>query len=431
MLQNRSETKTKRQGISKASLNNEKIKLLMPHFTIANLKVCFHELPANRAGGIDEQTKEQYAAKLEENLRSLITRLKSMTYFPKPTRRVMIPKDKDKFRPLDIPSIEDKIVQAMIKKSLEAIYEPLFLDCSYGYRPDKGPLDAVKATRNWIQRFKVSYIHDLDLSNFFGEINHDKLLKLLEMRISDKRFVRYIARFLKAGYSFEGRLHKTGKGSAQGSLISPILSNIYAHYCFDKWFEEEIKPNLSSQAKMIRFADDICVIFLSSSDAGYFKSRLKERLTKFDLILNENKSRFLTINKLKVNKQKQPSFDFLGFTFYLGKTKYKDSAVMVKTSNRKFRKFLVELNRWLKLVRCHLKIKEIYQGLLLRLKGHLNYFAVSFNSTAICKIIHFARRLLFKWLNRRSQKKSFTWLSFNKYLQLYPMPNPRIVHSLV
>ena len=234
-------TETKLLRISNLSREDHKVefKWLMPHFNKKSLMCCFNELSGKKAVGIDKKTKEEYGAKVEENIEDLISRMKAMAYRPAPVREVLIPKDgqKGKYRPLGISNFEDKIVQMMAAKVLEAIYEPLFLDCSYGFRVGRSCHTAIKALNTHLYRNQCEVVIDVDLSNFFGTINHEKLVKLLRMKIKDERFIRYIVRMLKAGVLSDGELRKTDEGSSQGSIASPVLANIFAHYAIDVWFE--------------------------------------------------------------------------------------------------------------------------------------------------------------------------------------------------
>jgi len=422
--------RTKRQGISAASTRGEKIKCLMPHFNFANLKQCFYELANNKAVGIDGISKEEYGKNLDANIEDLITRLKGLSYKPKPARQVLIPKSNGKTRPLSIPSIEDKIVQLMFKKTLEAIYEPIFLDCSHGFRPNRSAHDAVRRTREFLRENTTSHVIDVDLENFFGEIPHNKLLALLEMKISDKRYIRYINRLLKSGVMIDHTYYASSKGSGQGSIVSPILANIYAHYCIDKWFTEEVTPRLDHRAKLVRYADDLCIFLNKEIDIPKVQLALEGRLKRFDLRINQEKSRTLILDKHKFWISRQPTFDFLGFTFYLGVSRNGRCIPMVKTSSKKLRSALKEINLWMKANRSKLKLSDLHQNLCAKLRGHLQYFAVTFNSRAISVFIHHAKLIFFKWINRRSQKRSMNWKKFQLFDIAHPLPQPRISHRL-
>lgn len=430
MNPNRKEMRTKRQGISAASTRGEKIKSLMPHFNFANLKQCFHELANNKAVGIDNVSKEEYGRNLDVNIEDLTARLKGLSYKPKPARQVLIPKSNGKTRPLSIPSIEDKIVQLMFKKTLEAIYEPIFLDCSFGFRPNRSAHDAVRSAREFIRENTTSHVIDIDLENFFGEIPHNKLLALLAMKISDKRYIRYISRLLKSGVMTNQTYYASSKGSGQGSIVSPILANIYAHYCIDKWFTEEVTPRLGHEAKLVRYADDLCILLSKEVDISRVQRALEGRLKRFDLRINQEKSRTLTLDKHKFGTIRQPTFDFLGFTFFLGVSRNGRCIPMVKTSSKKLRSALKEINFWMQANRSKLKLSDLHQNLCMKLRGHLQYFAVTFNSKAISIFIHHVKHILFKWINRRSQKRSMNWKKFQLFDMAHPLPKPQILHQL-
>ena len=249
---------TKLKKITALSVGDPKKEFnwLMPLFNRANLISCFRELDGKKAIGADGITKEEYGKNLEGNIDNLIERMKKMSYRPGPVREVLIPKEDGKFRPLGISGLEDKIVQSMYNKILGAIYEPLFYDFSYGFRPGRSCHDAIKAVRNHLYHNPCEVVIDVDLKNYFGKICHQKLLLLLRMKIKDETFIRYIVRMLKSGILSEGELRVTDEGTPQGSIVSPILSNIFAHYALDKWFKEVVENCCHRMVKMYRYADD-------------------------------------------------------------------------------------------------------------------------------------------------------------------------------
>ena len=299
-------------GYERASLKGEKLRCLMIHFNEKNLTACFHDLDKNKAVGIDRVTKEEYGKHLKENLTDLISRLKSMSYRPQPARQVMIPKANGKSRPLAISSLEDKIIQSMFKKLLEAVYEPIFLDCSYGFRPGRSAHEAVRDLNNTLFPSFKSHVIDVDLENYFGEIPQDKLLGILRMKICDERFLRYITRLLRAGILIENSLITSRKGSAQGSICSPVLANIYAHYCIDTWFTQEVKGRLKGKGHIVRYADDMCICLTDRTDVDRVSKALKGRLARFGLKLNEEKTTVITLDR-KAPLKGQLTLKFLGF----------------------------------------------------------------------------------------------------------------------
>jgi len=253
---------TKLRRITKLSRENSKMEFcgLIQHFNKENLMRCFHELDGKKAVGIDKVSKEEYSVDLEKNIENLIARMKTLKYYPAPVREVLIPKGNGKYRPLGISNIEDKIFQSMYAKILSAIYEPLFIEESFGFRPGRSCHDAMKSLYKYLNEMIEGVVIDIDLSNFFGTINHRKLIQILEMKIQDKTFIRYIVRMLRAGVLAKGELRKDDNGSPQGSICSPILANIFAHYCIDQWVKHEIPRYLHGNIHIVRYADDTVII---------------------------------------------------------------------------------------------------------------------------------------------------------------------------
>jgi len=423
------EMRTKRDGIREASLRGEKLRCLMIHFTEENLTRCYHQLDARKAVGIDQVTKEMYGVDLKKNISDLVSRLRSMSYRPQPARLVKIPKSDGKERPLAISCLEDKIVQMLTKELLDAVYEPIFLDCSYGFRSGRSCHDAIRDLDGILHRGKVWHVLDIDLQNFFGEISHSKLLSVLKLKISDKRFLRYISRMLKSGIMSESHIVRPESGSPQGSICSPVLANVYAHYCIDVWFEKEVKPRLAGRGHIVRYADDMCICLSHESDVQRVMSSLKGRLSRFDLLLNEAKTSMIKLDKGK-GASKSKTFSFLGFEFYVGKSRKGWPVIKIKTAGKTLRRSLKELTDWIKLNRNKARLRNLWDIYLAKVRGHLQYFGVSGNFRWLSKFITAATRIFFKWINRRSQKRSFSWDKFKLFLEKYPLPAPRIVHKL-
>ncbi len=293
-----------------------------------SLVQCHHELPNKKATGINGTTKEQYSETLEENIEDLVSRLKSKSYHPVPVRRMYIPKlNSNKKRPLGIPEHEDKIVQKGITKILNAIYENDFLDCSFGFRPNRNCHDALKILNHYIEKKSVNYIVDVDIKGFFDNVDHIWMMEFLKLRIADPNLLRIIGRFLKGGYMEEGKKYKTDKGTPQGGVISPILANLYLHYVLDLWFEKEVRKQCKGQAYIVRYADDFVCCFQYKSEAQEFFQSLKLRLQKFNLEIAEDKTKIIPFGRFAEKDAKQRemenlhTFDFLGFTHYCGKSK--------------------------------------------------------------------------------------------------------------
>ncbi|WP_082197251.1 group II intron reverse transcriptase/maturase [Bacillus sp. FJAT-27916] len=399
---------------------------------VQSLIQCHHELPNNKATGVNGTTKEQYAESLEENIMDLTNRLKSKSYRPVPVRRMYIPKlNSNKKRPLGIPEHEDKIVQKGIAKVLNAIYKNDFLDCSFGFRPNRNCHDALKILNFYVEKRLVSYVVDVDIKGFFDNVDHKWMMEFLKHRITDPSLLRIISRFLKGGYMEEGRRYKTDKGTPQGGVISPILANVYLHYVLDLWFEKVVRKQCEGQAYMVRYADDFVCCFQHKREAIQFYESLKLRLKKFNLEIAEDKTkvipfgRFAENNAKRTGNGKPATFDFLGFTHYCGKSKQGKFRVKRKSSRKKVQGKLKESKEWLKSNRnknIHLIMERFRRSLV----GYYNYYCITDNSQTVNDFKEKIEILLFKWLNRRSQRKSFTWDKFRLFLQMFPLPKPRI-----
>lgn len=411
-----------------------KINNLAYLLNVENLKDCFSLLSKRKAAGIDGVTLEEYGANLDSNLENLVKRMKKQAYKPQPVRRTYIPKADGKLRPLGIPSLEDKIVQKGMARILESIYENDFLDFSYGFRPNRSCHQALKKLNDVIDKQPINHIIDADIKGFFDNVNHDWLMKFVELRISDPNFLRLIKRFLKNGYMEEGIQHDTDTGTPQGGIVSPILANIYLHYALDLWIDRAVRPNCRGAVEIVRYADDFVICVQYKDEAERIFSALEERLKKFNLELAEDKTRLIEFGKFaKRNadkKNNRPStFNFLGFTHFVDKTRTGAFKVGRKTDKKKFKLKMVAMNTWLKEVRNLLSIKEIWKIFKAKLRGHFQYYGVSENFQSIKMFYIRSLKLIFKWLNRRSQKKSFNWTTFNVYIGRFALPLPKIHHN--
>lgn len=406
---------------------------LMHHFNVKSLRSCFEKLDGKKAVGVDGISKAAYEENLQANLEHLIERMKRMGYRPQAVRQVLIPKEgkPGATRPLGIGCFEDKLVQGRVHELLESIYEPLFLDCSYGFRPKRSCHDAIKALINHLYTEEVEIVIDVDLANFFGTIDHELVKELLSKKIRDRKFMRYVSRMLKAGILSEGDLVVSDEGVPQGSLCSPILSNIVAHHVIDEWLEDTVKPLMKGNLKVIRYADDLVICCRYEEDAVRVKKALGKRLEKYKLKLNEEKTKMVKFSKKKSWKgMKQESFDFLGFTFYLGKSLKGVIIPKVKTCGKRYRSKLNKVKEWAQKIRNKVKLSVIWGKFCSKLRGHVQYYGVSFNSKAVGKFIREAEKILFKWLNRRSQRKSFDWGKFHLFKKKNPLPEVKVRHKL-
>lgn len=429
---------------TKLILITEKAKDLQLKFTSLKhlldtkyLLACFKDLKQGKAAGIDWRTKESYATEeMEQTLEEAVVQMKTNKYRPQPAKRAYISKDNGEKRPLGIPTVIDKTIQLATKNILETIYEPLFLDFSYGFRPNRNPHQALKAVNHMIMQKKINWIIDADIENFFDNVDHKWIMECLSQRISDPRFKSLIYKFLKSGVMEEGIYHQTNTGTPQGGIISPILANIYLHYVLDLWFEKVVKKELNGEVELIRYADDFVIGLQHKDQAERLLGMLKERLAKFGLKLSEKKTsilefgRFAKENHQKRGDSKPPTFDFLGFTHFCSTTSDGRFMLGAETSRKRQSKSLKNMNKWLKSVRNLLKSKDMWPILASKLQGHYNYYGISGNFESIQKF--YTRTIYFtlKWLNRRSQKKSFYWLTFSKYLETYPLPKPKLMFQI-
>lgn len=386
------------------------------------------ELGRKKAKGIDGISKEEYERNLDENLEELLKRLKNKSYKPMPTLRTYIPKSNGKQRPLGIACYEDKIVQLALKKVIEAVFEPRFLDAMHGFRPNRNCHSALKAL-NWvIESNYTNWVIDADIRNYFGSINHEKLMKCIEMRIKDPNVLWLIRKFLKAGLMEEGKYQTTDEGVIQGGNLSPVLSNIYMHYMLVLWFYQEVKPKMEGQCWLVAYADDFVCCFQKKQEAKNFYQMLKARVNQFDLELEESKTRLIGFGRFaeeNAKPGKAETFDFLGFTHYCSKGKNGKFRVKRKTSKKKFREKIRNIKEWIRTNRV-LPMKEIMRTVKAKLIGHYNYYGITDNYPMLNKYFYEVKYLLLKWLNRRSQKKSYTLQGFADMLKYYPLPRPAI-----
>jgi group II intron reverse transcriptase/maturase len=406
------------------------------------LKRCFEEIKTKKAfgarpkaPGVDGLGAEEYGMNLEGNLKELVERMKAKSYRPQPIRRAYIPKPDGSERPLGIPAVEDRIVQLGIAKILSAIFEADFLEDSYGFRPNRNPHQALREIDRALMTKPVGYVVDMDIEHFFDSVPHDWLMKCLEVRIQDPNLLRLIGRFLRSGVMEEGKLLATEIGTPQGGNLSPVLSNVFLHYVLDLWFDRKVRPTLKGYAKFCRFADDFVVCLERQEEAESFGKLLRDRLAKFGLKVSEKKSRVIEFGRTAWKKSKQggskaATFDFLGFTHYCDKTRKGAFKLGRKTSSQKLRTKLAAANLWLKSIRNVTKLTNWWPVFQAKLRGHYNYYGVSGNMRELTAFYFRTKRLAFKWLNRRSQRKSFTWDEFERFLTWNPLPQPRILHKL-
>lgn len=407
-------------------------KWLMPHFNADNLTSCFNELDGKKAVGTDGKTKDEYGLDLDINIQRLVKSMKALSYRPHPVRQVLIPKGNGSYRPLGISNIEDKVVQSLFCKILESIYDPIFRDCSYGFRRHRSTHLAIKDTIEYLRFNNVKTVIDVDLENFFGTIRHEDLLNMLSLKIKDKTFLRYISRMLKAGTSIDGKVIKNDVGLPQGSIMSPVLANVYAHYAIDLWFEKVVPKHIVGKVGIFRYCDDFVICSTDTRDVEKVVRSLGRRLDKFGLKLNVDKTKRVEFNRYTFEEgKKQGCFDFLGFTFYISKARRGGfTTIKVKTSKKTLKEKLNNVTTWVKLNRFKGHLQFIWQRFCSKLRGHIVYYGVTNNSKSIHQFLHRARRIFFNWMNRRSQKRSFNWEQFSQLERQFPMPRVKIYHMI-
>ena len=400
------------------------------------LKECHRDMDGNKAVGIDGITKEKYEVNLEANVTALVKRLKQKSYKPQPARRVEIPKDKGSTRPLNIYCYEDKLVQEALKRILEAVFEPHFYDEMLGFRPNRGCHQALSMLNGMIMN-RTGYIVDADIRSFFDHMDHEWIIKFVESRIQDPNITRLIRRLLKAGIMNGFSYEETEEGSGQGSVCSPILSCIYMHYVLLWWFKEKIQPEMKGFCGIVNYADDFVCCFQYKEEAERFYERLKHRMNHFGLSLAEEKSRliefgrFAESNRKKRGEGKPETFDFLGFTHYCSRSKNGKFRVKRKTSKKKFAKKCKEVHRKIGEMRT-LGTETIIKKVNQILTGYFHYYGIIDNSVMNKKFRYNVLKSLYYWLNRRSQRKSYTWERFLHMIdESYPLVQPRVYANVL
>ena len=427
---------TKLERISQLSTENPKMVFTSIGHLINKelLTDCHKEMDGDKAVGIDGVTKDEYGRNLEKNLDRLVERLRKKSYKPQPAKRVEIPKDNGKTRPLSIYCYEDKLVQEALRRILEAVFEPHFYDEMMGFRPNRSCHKALRKLNVMIEKRTTSYVLDADIKGFFDHIDHEWAVRFIESRIKDPNITRLVRRMLKAGIMEDFQYEETEEGCGQGSVCSPIIANIYMHYVLLWWFKETVQPSLRGFAGIVVYADDFVCCFQNKDEAEMFYERLKHRMNHFGLELEENKSRliefgrFADVQRRKVGK-KPDTFTFLGFTHYCSKSRNGKFRVKRTTSRKKFAKKCKEVHRQIAEMRTQ-PVAEIIKKLNQILVGYYHYYGITDNFRAIRNFRYRVSRSLFFWLNRRSQKKSYTWDAFIMMLKEKPLAEPKIYVSI-
>jgi RNA-directed DNA polymerase len=412
---------------------HNKLQTLMHYVNKQTLNEEHKRQQKGKATGIDGIDKEAYGENLDENMEKLLANMKSFSYKPQAVRRTYIPKaGSDKLRPLGIPAYEDRLVQGVMKKILDKIYEGKFYEFSYGFRENRSCHQAIHEVNQIIMTKKIGFIVDADIKGFFDNVNHEWLIKFLENDIQDKNFLRYIKRFLKAGIIEELKYYESDKGTPQGGLISPVLANVYLHYVLDMWFDKVIKKHSQGEAQIVRYADDFVCFFQYKEEAEKFYEALKARLNKFGLELSKEKSRIIRFGRFaKQNSEngKTETFDFLGFTHINGKTRAGKYRVVHTTSKKKLKAKKQSIKAWFK-ENMHKKASDTIEKLNRKIVGHYAYYGISGNSQSLVNFYKFVLDAFYKALTRRSQRQWITPKRYRMLLEHFPIIKPKIYANI-
>jgi group II intron reverse transcriptase/maturase len=394
-----------------------------------SLRECFYHLRKEAAPGVDGVTFQEYEKNLEGNLSQLVRRLKQKRYHARLVRRKYIPKGPGKWRPLGIPALEDKLLQCAVAEILLAIYEADFLPCSYGYRLGRGAHQATRELTDTLFRGRFEFVVEADIKGYFEHIRWDWLERMLKLRIHDGALLGLIRKWLRAGILEEdGRVVHPETGTPQGGSVSPVLANVYLHYVLDLWFERRVRKGNRGQSRLFRFADDYVCCFDCRHEAQAFMKALPERLAKFGLELAPDKTRLIRFGK--GGGPRNERFDFLGFEFrWEPSWRTKRPVVKRRTSRKKLQNAVARFTEWIRAER-HQKLPQLMKTLAAKYHGHWNYYGLIGNWQSLAQYAYQTQRILFKWLNRRSQRKSYSWEAFNRLLKRFKVPPPRIVEKV-
>jgi RNA-directed DNA polymerase len=424
---------TSLRGIANKAVQDKtyRFRNLFGLLTVGFLFWCWDFINKKASAGVDRIDARTYEDNLIGNIEQLVEQVKDKKYRTKLVLRKYIPKLGGKLRPLGIPAIADKLLQLAVAKILEAIYEQDFLSCSYGYRPNTGAHKAVKDLTQALMFGRYHYLVEADIKGFFNNIDHDLLMEMLEKRIDDKAFLNLIRKWLKAGILDKGQVICPLTGTPQGGVISPILANIYLHTVLDVWFYETVQTRCRGQIYLCRYADDFVCAFEYEKDAQRFYEALEKRLNKFNLEVAENKTHLLVFSRSKIRNG--ASFNFLGFEFRWGLSRRINNRLRIpiikrRTSREKLYASLANFKVWLK--KSSRLPKNILFALLNRkLRGYYNYYGIIGNYKSLGSFVYRVTQALFKWLNRRSQRKSYNWEGFKELIKHFGIAQPQICHA--
>ena len=394
------------------------------------MKEAYRRTRKDGATGVDGVTAAQYEEDLDNNLLGLLERFKSGSYYAPPVKRVYIPKEVggERIRPIGIPTLEDKILQREVVMLLTPLYEQDFLDGSYGFRPGRSAHQALEALWRGIMGMGGDcWVLEVDIKSYFDTVKWEHLREFYKERVRDGVVRRVLGKWLKAGVMEDGAIHYPREGTPQGGVISPLLSNIYLHEVLDVWFEREVRPRLRGKAELVRFADDFVIVFGDGDDAQRVREVLPKRFERFGLTIHEEKTRLVGFCRPDGKGADPGSFDLLGFTHFWGKSRKGHWVVQRKTAKKKFKQAVRRVYQWCKVNR-HTPVKEQWRTLSRKVQGHYGYYGVTFNMRRLKGFYEQVRRSWRKWLNRRSRDRDMPWERFERLLERYPLPRPRIVH---
>ena len=410
---------------------------LAHHIDIDWLREAYRRTRKDGATGVDRQTADEYASNLDDNLGSLLERAKAGTYVAPPVRRVHIPKagNGSQTRPIGIPTFEDKVLQRAVAMVLEAVYEQSFLDCSYGFRPRRSAHQALRVVQSQTVKMAGRWVLEVDIRNFFGTLDHSLLRDLVRKRVRDGVLLRLISKWLNAGVMEDGAIEYPEAGTPQGGVISPILANIYLHEVLDEWFARQVVPRLAGRAILVRFADDLVIIFEHERDARRVFEVLPKRLAKYGLMLHPEKTRLIDFRRPDRRMSASPNngdarsrpdtFDLLGFTHYWAMSRNGYWVVKQKTAADRFRRTLKRIADWCQRYR-HEPVRGQWTALRRKLQGHFGYFGITGNFKALRNLRYRVIAVWRKWLSRRSQRAWIPWDVMMQLLARYPLPEPHI-----
>lgn len=425
-------TKLRKIADQAADYPDMRFSTLAHHIDVDLLFEAYRLTRKNRAAGVDKVTTAAYEVSLEVNLKDLHERLRTGRYQAQPVRRVYIDKEDGKKRPIGIPSLEDKIVQRAVVMLLTPIYEGMFQDFSFGFRPGRNQHQALSIISESCWRLKAGWIVDADVSGFFDNMDHGVLMDFIRRRVNDGGILRLIGKWLNAGVMEEAKYAETKDGVPQGGVVSPLLSNIFLHYVLDEWFVRDVLPRMKGRCFIVRFADDFVIGCEREEDARRIMEVLPKRFNRYGLSVHPEKTKLVDFTRPARNTRKgkgNGTFDFLGFTHYWARSRRGNWVIKRKTVRKRRNRFVKAIWDWCRSNR-HLPVPVQHKKLCQKLRGYYQYHGVRFNYETLGLVNFLARRTWRHWLNRRSRKGPMNWATYVKFLAIYPLPKPRILHSI-